>query len=226
METISYCSAEIKELAKALINVQRTLQPALKDRENTFAKSRYATFNSVMDSCREALLTNGIWMSQYPVPAEPGHLGLVTKLTHAESGQWQSSLLVMPLPKSDPQGYGSGLTYARRYALSAMLGMVTEDDDDAHLATHGQHSPRQRPIKQPKPVSPASAPAMPSDISHPVLTSMPKLDGISYRTASAQDGRLCIVATGNVSAKQQVLRASGFKWNEERKMWWRYADSA
>jgi len=226
MDASSYCSPEIKELAKALINVQRSLQPALKDRENTFAKSRYATFNSVMDSCREALLTNGIWMSQYPVPAEPGHLGLVTKLTHAESGQWQSSLLVMPLPKSDPQGYGSGLTYARRYTLSAMLGMVTEDDDDAHLATHGQHSPRQRLARQPKPVSPSSAPAMPSDTLHPVLTSMPKLDGISYKTASAQDGRLCIVATGNVSAKQQVLRASGFKWSDERKVWWRYADSA
>jgi len=106
METISYCSAEIKELAKALINVQRTLQPALKDRENTFAKSRYATFNSVMDSCREALFSNGIWVTQYPVPAEQGHLGLVTKLTHAESGQWQSSLLILPLLKSDPQGYG------------------------------------------------------------------------------------------------------------------------
>jgi len=226
METISYCSAEIKELAKALINVQRTLQPALKDRENTFAKSRYATFNSVMDSCREALLSNGIWVTQYPVPAEQGHLGLVTKLTHAESGQWQSSLLILPLLKSDPQGYGSGLTYARRYALSAMLGMVTEDDDDAHLATHGQHAPRQRSARQPKPVSPSPAPAMPGDIPHPVLISMPKLDGITFKTASAQDGRLCIVATGNVSTRQQVLKASGFKWSEERKLWWRYADSA
>ena len=231
MDASSYCSPEIKELAKALINVQRTLQPALKDRENTFAKSRYATFNSVMDSCREALLSNGIWMSQYPVPAESGHLGMVTKLTHAESGQWQSSLLVMPLPKSDPQGYGSGLTYARRYALSAMLGMITEDDDDAEMATHGHPAPRPRSTRQPKHVATKSAlqPSQtkaPTETPHPALAAMPKLDGISYKTANAQDGRLCIVATGGVSAKQQVLRASGFKWNEERKMWWRYADSA
>jgi hypothetical protein len=231
MDASSYCSPEIKELANALINVQRTLQPALKDRENTFAKSRYATLNSVMDSCREALLANGIWVTQYPVPADPGHLGLVTKLTHAESGQWQSSLLVMPLPKTDPQGYGSGLTYARRYALSAMLGMVTEDDDDAELATHGHPTPRQRATKQPKQIASKSVPqsaqtSVPNETPYPALTAMPKLDGIIYKTASAQDGRLCIVATGNVSAKQQVLRASGFKWNEERKMWWRYADSA
>ena len=231
MDAYSYCSPEIKELAKALINVQRTLQPALKDRENTFAKSRYATLNSVMDSCRETLLSNGIWVTQYPVPADSGHLGLVTKLTHAESGQWQSSLLVMPLPKTDPQGYGSGLTYARRYALSAMLGVVTEDDDDAEMATHGHPTPRQRATKQPKQVaiksvSQSAQTSVPNETFHPALTAMPKLDGISYKTASAQDGRLCIVATGNVSAKQQVLRASGFKWNEERKMWWRYAESA
>ena len=86
-----------------------------------------------MDSCREALLSNGIWLCQYPVPAEPGYLGLVTKFTHAESGQWQSSLAVVPLPKADPQGVGISMTYMRRYALSAMLGIVTEEDTDGEL---------------------------------------------------------------------------------------------
>ena len=86
-----------------------------------------------MDSCRYALLSNGIWLCQYPVPAEPGYLGLVTKLTHAESGQWQSSLAVVPLPKAEPQGVGISMTYMRRYALSAMLGIVTEEDTDGEL---------------------------------------------------------------------------------------------
>ena len=93
-----YNSQDTTELAKALIKVQRQLQPATKDANNPFTKSRYATLNSVMDSCRDALLSNNIWLCQYPVPAEPGYLGLVTKLTHAESGQWQSSLAVVPLP--------------------------------------------------------------------------------------------------------------------------------
>ena len=128
-----YNSEEISEIAKALINVQRQLQPATKNANNPFTKSKYATLNSVMDSCREALLSNGIWLCQYPVPAEPGYLGLVTKFTHAESGQWQSSLAVVPLPKADPQGVGISMTYMRRYALSAMLGIVTEEDTDGEL---------------------------------------------------------------------------------------------
>jgi len=107
-----YNSQDTTELAKALIKVQRQLQPATKDANNPFTKSRYATLNSVMDSCRDALLSNNIWLCQYPVPAEPGYLGLVTKLTHAESGQWQSSLAVVPLPKADPQGVGISMTCA------------------------------------------------------------------------------------------------------------------
>lgn len=132
---LKYTSQEVGELTKALIKVQRQLQPATKDANNPFTKSRYATLNSVMDSCRDALLSNNIWLCQYPVPAEPGYLGLVTKLTHAESGQWQSSLAVVPLPKADPQGVGISMTYMRRYALSAMLGIVTEEDTDGEFAS-------------------------------------------------------------------------------------------
>lgn len=69
-------------------------------------------------------------MCQCPVPVDtPEAIGLMTKLTHTESGQWQSSIAVVPLPKADPQGMGSAITYARRYALTAMLGLVTEDDE-------------------------------------------------------------------------------------------------
>ena len=71
----SFCSDQVGKLAQALINVQRQLQPATKDANNPFTKSKYATLNSIMDSCREALLSNGIWLCQYPVPAEPGISG-------------------------------------------------------------------------------------------------------------------------------------------------------
>ncbi|WCB47057.1 ERF family protein [Nitratidesulfovibrio vulgaris] len=237
MDSLQYTSPEVTDLAKALIAVQHTLQPAIKDRENPFAKSRYATLNSVMDSCRDALLTNGIWVTQYPVPAEAGHLGLVTKLTHAESGQWQSSLLVMPLPKADPQGYGSAMTYARRYALSAMLGMVTEEDDDGEAAS-GDTSAKPRTVRQPRqkvegraatahgqPVPHTESRPMPPDKAlHPALAPLPKLDGVTYTTATTQDGRLCVMASGNTSARKQLLGAAGFRWNPERKVWWRYAD--
>ena len=106
MET--YCSENTTELAMALINVQKQMAPATKDGKNPFIGNNYATLNSVMESCRDILLNHGIWLTQLPVPAPielgAGHIALLTKLTHAESGQWQSSLTVVPLPKPDPQG--------------------------------------------------------------------------------------------------------------------------
>lgn len=140
----SFCSEQVGKLAQTLIRVQEQLQLATKDANNPFTKSKYATLNSVMDSCRDALLSNGIWLCQYPVPAESGCLGLVTKLTYAESGQWQSSLAVVPLPKPDPQGVGISMTYIRRYALSAMLGIVTEEDTDGEFNSDKLNRPQKQ----------------------------------------------------------------------------------
>lgn len=219
-----YCSSETSKLAKALIQVQRILQPATKDRLNPFTNSNYATLNSVMDSCREALLTNGIWLTQFPVPSESGHLGLVTKLVHAESGQWQSSHAVVPLPKNDPQGLGIAMTYIRRYSISAMLGIVTEEDTDGNLpgdSIKGGRRQKRAPAMQ---IAGTSSPNPPSR-SLPT-TQLPKLDGIAYQEITATDGQVCIVATGNTQAKKELLAGAGFKWNPQRKMWWKYAQAS
>lgn len=143
----AFSSPEITELSKALIEVQKHLQPAIKDAENPFARNRYATLNSVMDSCRMALLENGILLTQYPVPVEGTNLGLVTKLVHARTGQFQASLAVIPLAKPDPQAMGSAFTYGRRYALSAMLGIVSEEDDDGNAASGRNSQARVRGMK-------------------------------------------------------------------------------
>ena len=222
------CSPEITELAKALLNVQRVIQPATKDSTNPFTKSTYASLKSVMDTCRQALLDNGIWLCQYPVPVEtPGSIGLMTKLTHAESGQWQSSLSVVPLPKADPQGMGSAITYSRRYALTAMLGMVTEDDDgeSAKLSTQSKSSNKAAPTNirkgEAKRLMPKESAA--NNTSDPRL---PKLDGVTFQLTTAQDGRTCIIATGNTQPNKNTLREWGFFWNAQRKFWWKYADAA
>lgn len=227
----SYQSPEITELAKAMLKVQTELQPAFKDKENTFSKSRYATLNSVMEACRDALINNGIWLVQHPVPVDPGYLGLTTKLIHAESGQWQSSLMVMPLPKADPQGYGSALTYGRRYSLAALVGIVTEEDDDGENASlrpqrAKQSKGAQRAKKEQNEAQTANTEAGFSPSSHPALAIMPKIDGISFSTVQTQDDKLCIVASGDTRNKKQILLQAGFKWSEQRKMWWRYADAA
>lgn len=203
-------SPEIAELAKAMVKVQRALNPACKDAENSFVKNRYASLNSVIEACREALTAQSIWVAQYPVAAETGHLGLVTKLVHGDSGQWQSSLMVMPLPKSDPQGYGSALTYARRYGLSTLVGMVSEADDDAEAATPRQAKPNRR------------TPSGPAETPDP-LAGLPRLDGVEYQTIAASNGRTCITASGNVRDKRAFLQEAGFRWDGNRKLWWRYA---
>ena len=231
----AYQSEIITELAKALLNVQRTMQPIVKDAENPFTKSWYASLNSVMDACRDALIENGIWLCQYPVPVEqPNTLGLVTKLTHAESGQWQSSLAVVPLPKADPQGMGSAMTYCRRYALTAMLGMVTEDDDGEGAKNGRKPASRQKlPVngpetkKTPLPgTNIKNNSSVPSNRPSAGPENLPPLEGITYQQVTAQDGRPCIIATGNTQAKKELLTGAGFRWNPQRKLWWKYVDAA
>ena len=221
------CSHEITELAKALVNVQRELQPAIKDAKNPFTKSNYATLNSVMESCRDALLANGIWLCQYPVPVDVANsIGLATKLTHVESGQWQSSLAVVPLPKADPQGMGSAITYARRYALTAMLGMVTEDDDGEAAKIDHRANARTKRETQGQRNSRVESKPMPANPFEDQLANLPKLDGVAYQIVPAQDGRQCVIATGNTHPKKEILSGAGFRWNAERKLWWKYADAA
>jgi hypothetical protein len=158
---------------------------------------------------------------------EAGQLGLVTKLVHAESGQWQASLLKMPLPKSDPQGYGSAMTYARRYGLSALVGIVTESDDDSEMASLGDRSttpsPKHIQSTKKKPVNTPKAPYQGSSLG---MAGLPRLDGVQYRTGVANDGKQCILATGDTLAKKEFLRQAGFRWDGSRKVWWRYADAA
>ncbi len=239
-----YQSQDTTALAKALFAVQKQLLPALKDAANPFTKSNYATLNSVMEACREALHANHIWMTQLPMPTPAhmgdGHMGLMTKLTHTTSGQWQSSLMVVPLPKKDPQGMGSAMTYARRYALCAMLGIVTEDDDaqGATLSaktTSKRPSPLKQTVKRPlaseAPYGNTQSknnqkPPLNQAIQHHDFTHLPRIDGVAYQQVIASDGRPCIVATGNTQAKKELLKGAGFQWNPQRKMWWRYADAA
>jgi hypothetical protein len=126
-------SEQINELATALAKVQGSIEHASKDSVNPFHKSKYADLASVWEACRKQLSSNGLSIVQLPNGLEDNCLILDTKLLHS-SGQWISSRIKMPLSKLDPQGYGSTLTYARRYALAAIVG-VYQDDDDSESGT-------------------------------------------------------------------------------------------
>ena len=121
-------SDDIKELALALSKTQAILKGALKDSNNPFFKSKYADLASVWEACREPLAANGLSVVQMPCNDTPDSVALETILMHT-SGQWISSVFSMPVSKHDAQAVGSAITYARRYALAAVVGIAPEDDD-------------------------------------------------------------------------------------------------
>ena len=227
-------SKDIGKLAEALLRIQSNMNPALKDGTNPFTNSTYATLNSVMATCRDLLFAEGILLTQLMVPAPvelgTGHIGLETKFIHVESGQWLSSLAVIPLPKNDPQGMGSAITYARRYALTAMLGMVTEDDDgeSAKISPKMGFRPNNAPESTQRQKGPqrkqtqATANLNGSNRLQTRGQNLPRLEGIEYQSFTAQDGKTCIVARGNTMSKKEILMEAGFRWNRERKCWWKY----
>ena len=121
-------SESIAKLATALSIVQGKLTHAKKDSANPFFKSKYADLESVWDACRSLLAENGLAVMQFPGEFVDGTMSLNTILTHS-SGEYMSYLMSVPVTKPDAQGAGSALTYMRRYALAAVVGVVQADDD-------------------------------------------------------------------------------------------------
>ena len=123
-------SESIANLAKSLSIVQGKLTHAKKDSANPFFKSKYADLESVWDACRDLLASNGLAVAQFPGTYSDldKSMSLTTILTHS-SGEWISQEMSVPVTKADAQGAGSALTYMRRYALAAVVGVVQADDD-------------------------------------------------------------------------------------------------
>lgn len=125
-----YQSEQINELATALSKAQGEIMPAIKDSKNPFFKSNYADLSSVWNACRSALTKNGLAVVQM-TDRKDGELILITTLTHA-SGQWMRSFSPLLNEKNNAQGLGSAITYMRRYALCAIVGVTCDDDDDGN----------------------------------------------------------------------------------------------
>ncbi len=121
-------SDSIKELSTALAKAQGKIKGAVKTEANTFFKSKYADLASVVEAIRGPLSENGLSYVQLTIPSEKDEVQIETVLMH-ESGEWISSTIALPVAKADAQGFGSAMTYARRYGLSAMVGVAPEDDD-------------------------------------------------------------------------------------------------
>ena len=121
------------KLAPALVKAQSEIKAAKKDSFNPFYKSNYAGLGSVWEACKDALSKNGFSIIQTGAWRD-GHFFLTTTLLHS-SGQSVSGDYLIKTAKEDSQAYGSAWTYARRFSLAAIIGVINDEDDDGAATT-------------------------------------------------------------------------------------------
>jgi len=154
-------SEQLQDLAAALAKAQGEFPPIDLDASGQVGQGRYkyATLSHILTSVRPVLVANGLSIVQTCEPASPQTIRLTTTLLHT-SGQFLGGTVDMPVTNNTPQAAGSALTYARRYSLSAILGIAADDDDDGQA---GSESPKKSAVRPrtgpPAPVAPPQAPA-------------------------------------------------------------------
>ena len=134
----------MKNIATALVKAQKEFAPALKDSNNPFFKTKYADLSTCVKAVIDALNNNGIALVQKCHPCDDG-VSVETIFMHESGELLDCGILHVPAAKNDPQGYGSALTYARRYSLMAACGIAPEDDD-GNAASKGRPAPVANPL--------------------------------------------------------------------------------
>jgi hypothetical protein len=125
-------SESIKNLSASLAKAQATLQNAKNTANNPFYKSKYAPLGDVLDLIRPVLAENGLAIVQYPSSEDGKTISVHTMLTH-ESGEFiDFDPLTLTAEKITPQGAGAAITYGRRYSVSGIFNIASEDDDDGN----------------------------------------------------------------------------------------------
>jgi hypothetical protein len=118
----------MKQIATALVKAQKAFGPALKTATNPHFRSRYADLAACVEAVMDGLNNNGIALVQQLSESDTGVI-VETVFIHESGEMLNCGKLHVPAVKHDPQGYGSALTYARRYSLMAACGIAPEDDD-------------------------------------------------------------------------------------------------
>lgn len=167
-------SESIANIAKALASFHAEVKQPLKDKANPFFKSKYVPLENVVEAVTETASKHGLSFIQYPLNNE-NKVGIITVLMH-ESGEYIESEPIFATPaKQDAQATGSTITYLKRYSLSAMFGITSDEDDDGNSAsgnkqgkqnnnyqqnTYNQAPPQQEPPVNPNAISGAQVKAL------------------------------------------------------------------
>lgn len=139
--TIVKKSDSIVELATALSQFQAEVKQPFKDKTNPFFKSKYVPLENIVEAITKTSGKHGLSFIQFPVNEE-NKIGIVTILMH-KSGEWIETEPIYANPtKQDAQGAGSVITYLKRYSLSAVFGITSDEDDDGNAASRPHSEPK------------------------------------------------------------------------------------
>ncbi len=156
-------SESLANIGIALAKAQGELKAVVKDATNPHFRNTYASLDTILETVRPTLAKHGLSLVQGGTAPHADENGVVrsfvveTMLLHS-SGEYIVNACVMPLAKADPQGAGGAMTYGRRYGVSALLALATDEDDDANGASARPAAPVQRPAPAPAKPAPAQAP--------------------------------------------------------------------
>ena len=164
----------MKNIATALVKAQKEFGPALKTSTNPHFRSKYADLAACVEAVIDGLNNNGIFLMQL-TDEHPDGIKIQTVFIHESGEQMSSGWLFVPAAKADPQGFGSALTYARRYSLMAACGIAPEDDDANSASNIKPAVPAPKPVAKPV-VQEVKAPAAPVVQEAPAAPP-PKMDG-------------------------------------------------
>jgi hypothetical protein len=138
----------MKNIYEAIHKIQQTVRGVEKNARNPAFGSRYANLESVLEAVMPAILENGCILIFEPLPSEARDvLAMKGRIIHVESGEEVSGTVTMPIAQLTPQGWGSVLSYAKRYITLALLALKTDDDDDGNAAS----APAARPAAAARP---------------------------------------------------------------------------
>tara|TARA_R100001594_G_scaffold17957_1_gene36153 strand:- start:1571 stop:2230 length:660 start_codon:yes stop_codon:yes gene_type:complete len=135
-------------IAAALVGAISELQDPFMDAQNPHFKNHYATLKSCLDTVRPTLARHGLVLMQFVMPSANGGDRLVTRLLH-ESGGFMEDEGISLVGADNMQKLGSAISYARRYGLLAILGLVGDPDDDAEIASAPAAPPQLKPTPVP-----------------------------------------------------------------------------
>ena len=153
----------IANLAAALAKAQGEIKTIQKDSKNPHFKNSYASLDAILETVRPTLAKHGLALVQgatAPSYDEAGRVTAIvveTMLVHA-SGEHLTNGCVIPIAKVDPQGAGGAMTYGRRYGVSALLALATDEDDDGNVASARTAAPATLPAAQPAATVPPAVP--------------------------------------------------------------------